>query len=228
MATTDYDFTLTRNQIIEAAYRKIGVLDSGQVLDGSLLMEGNIALNLVVKDWLNRGIFLWKQEKRTQALVANDKDYTLANDILHVSKAYYTDGTLDTPVGIITYPDYLDIPDKDAQSEHPLSIALDYAPTARVMWVYPEPSASLTLTYLATIRGKDMDTSSGTPEIPQEMLKSLIYDLASDLADDVRLDIRERSYLTGKTEGIISQAKKRDIEHDECSVVASAYPTRRR
>jgi hypothetical protein len=91
-----------------------------------------------------------------------------------------------------------------------------------------QTTGNLTLTYLAVIKGKDMDTANGLPEIPAELLRTLQYDLASDLADDYRLEIKERGYLMGKGDSLMMQAKKRDVDRSDVSMVTSAYPSRRR
>ena len=227
MASTDYDFNLTRNQIIEAAYRKTGVLDSGEPLSGTEISEGNLALNIIIKDWRNKGIFLWEHSKKTQSLSASTSSYTLGNDVIHLEKAYYTSDNTDTPVEVISYSHYLDIRNKSSESSNPTHVALDYATSTRTLWVYPTPNASLTLTYLAVLRGKDLETANGNPQVPQELLRTLIYDLANDLADDVRLDLKERGYLAGKSEGLMMQAKRRDVEHETSPRVLSAFPRRR-
>ncbi len=228
MATTDYDFNLTRNQIIESAYRKIGLLDSGQVLSGSQQVEGNLALNVVLKDWRNKGIFLWTHLKQTVNLVNADRDYTLGNDVLHIDKAYYTTSNTDIDVAVVTYREYLEITNKTSTSNTPECVALDYNVNTRTLWVYPTPSASLTLTILTVIRQKDMDTSSGTPEVPKEYLRALIYDLASDLADDARIDLRERGFLNNKADNLMAQNKKRDIDYSDENVVSGSFPTLRK
>lgn len=225
----DYDFNLTRTEIIESAYRKLGTLSPGQILSGEQMEVGIKALNLIVKAWRDKGIWLWTHKKYTQSLATTDKDYTLNQEILSIDRAYVRDGTTDCELEVISYREYELILDKSVTGRLPTVCALDYTVDAPVLYLYPTPvfTGSLNLYYIATTKLKDMDTASGTPEIPSEHLIALIYDLVSFLSDDEGIDLKERNYFDNKAEMKIREAKKRDIDPSE-SVVLSAFPSRRR
>ena len=58
MASTDYDFILTRDELIDESYRKIGVLADGENISSEQLDTANKKLNLIIKAWEGNGIYL--------------------------------------------------------------------------------------------------------------------------------------------------------------------------
>jgi hypothetical protein len=98
---TTFDFKLTRNDIIEAAYKKIGVLAEGEVLSGELTTDAVRALNMLVREFDVAGKWLWTipAAPSTVTLVANTWVYTSSNglptNILRLEKATYRDATAD-------------------------------------------------------------------------------------------------------------------------------------
>jgi len=63
-----YDFMLTRNQIIEKAYEKIGI----KTLKPENYVTGSQYLNAMVKNWAADEIYIWNQDWITLPLVASD------------------------------------------------------------------------------------------------------------------------------------------------------------
>lgn len=228
MATTDYDFNLTRNEIIARAYRIIGVLSDGDTLSGQQLSQGADALNTILKDWENDGIFLWNMQEKSQSVIASTTSYTVANDIIGIDRAWYVTNGRVEPVEIKSYRDYKLLNDTTETSDTPDIVALGHEISSPTLYVWPTPSAAYTLYYIAVTQLKDLDSSSGSPEIPQRFLKAITYKLASDLADENVLDIRERSYLEEKSERLFLKAKRRDSEQRTSDEVEGAFLTRRR
>ena len=70
-----FDWQLSRDQIITAALQKLGVVQSG---DGNAptanqITDAATALNLMVKSWQNKGVFLWTVEWVTKTLSASSQ-----------------------------------------------------------------------------------------------------------------------------------------------------------
>lgn len=63
-----YDFSMTRNQIVTAALRKINVAEQGQDPTATQISEGANRLNQIVMAWQNEGINLWTLDWRNQPL----------------------------------------------------------------------------------------------------------------------------------------------------------------
>jgi hypothetical protein len=66
-----YDFILTRNQIIEQAFRKVGVLSDDNVLTAAQYNVGSLYLNAMVKLWAADDIYIWKEKRAVHALTAS-------------------------------------------------------------------------------------------------------------------------------------------------------------
>ena len=73
------DYTRTRTEIIQAAYRKNRVLGEGQTLSGWKMEKGNEALNLMLKSWMSHGRHLWKIEDAALFFVDSQADYILGS-----------------------------------------------------------------------------------------------------------------------------------------------------
>jgi hypothetical protein len=58
-------FTLTKNEVIEMAFARIGVISEGATLTSYQIDRGSQLLNVMIKSWLAKGFRLWKQERAT-------------------------------------------------------------------------------------------------------------------------------------------------------------------
>lgn len=222
MATTDYDFNLTRNEIIQDAFQIIGAISLGETLTANQIDQGVKRLNSLLKSWQNKHVFLHAQQLQTQALASGDADYTLGNEVKSIVQAYYTDSGYDQDVNIISYPEYLKIPDKDVPGD-PVVCALNYTPQARVLYVYPVPTGSLTLSYLAEVRLQDADSASGNIDIPQEYLDALTYGLAARLVDRYSIPLGEKQMIKREAEQLFQELKTSEHDYEDVTFVASAF-----
>jgi len=78
MATSSsYDFSITRDEIIAAAYRKISAADKTEDLDADEVRVGAEALNVLAKAWMISGLQIWLEEEATLFLTAGQAKYSL-------------------------------------------------------------------------------------------------------------------------------------------------------
>jgi hypothetical protein len=70
-------FTVTRNQVIEAALRGLSVLEEGAQPSATALENAGFSLNLIMKKWQSDGIKLWTVVEYTLPLVNNQTEYTI-------------------------------------------------------------------------------------------------------------------------------------------------------
>jgi len=223
MATTDYDFSLTRAKIIEQAYIKIGALGLGQTLPGEMSVQGSLALNMLVKEWQTKDIFLWQLVQGTTVFAADTTSKAMDNSVLGVEKAWYKSGTNDVEISVISYRRYLEEIAKEVSSQYPYYIAVDNHITTPTMYIWPQPTAELTVYHLTITRLKDMDTSGATPDVPQRFYMALVYGLATILADDFGLPVRERDYIKSQYNEYLFEAMKSDREFEDITVSEPAY-----
>ena len=80
MAATDYDFTATRTEIIEQAFRLIGVLSPGGTLTGNQLAEGVFTLNQIIKSLQSEGVLLWQLSSKEIDVTETVSGYMVGDD----------------------------------------------------------------------------------------------------------------------------------------------------
>lgn len=71
------NFTLTRDDIINAALRKAGAFDSGETTDSSDTQDAALALNLIIKEWSAQGIDVPWRETVTLFLQPATQSYAI-------------------------------------------------------------------------------------------------------------------------------------------------------
>lgn len=70
-------FTVTRDQIIEAALRSLAVLEEGAQPSATTIENSSFSLNLILKKWQSEGIKLWTVVEYTVPLVSSQTSYTI-------------------------------------------------------------------------------------------------------------------------------------------------------
>jgi hypothetical protein len=71
------DYAITRADIIEGALRKVGAYDQGEAVPGDETSAADVALNLMVKEWVARGIDIWLRDEITLFLQPDTQSYAL-------------------------------------------------------------------------------------------------------------------------------------------------------
>lgn len=184
MATSgSVDFTLTARELIQNAYELAGVYGDGEAVNANDASSALVHLNLMVKTW-GAQERLWVKTETTQALSASTASYTLsaARKVLSVRRRT---SSIDTPLLEISHAEYQDIPSK-AQTGYPLQWYFDRQRSTKLLYVWPVPTAAIAAsttlyyTYLRAI--EDFDDLANDPDVPQEWLEALTYNLAKRLA----------------------------------------------
>lgn len=226
MAATEYDFNLTRTEIIERAFRILGILSTGQTLGGNESEQGRIVLNSMVARWQSDHIFLWCQNAVEQALSDSTYTYALPTDpqVLSVDKAFMRLNNNDTPVEIIGWNEFQEIPTK-TNTGVPHTIAVDYSTTTGTIYTYPRigTAGGRILFMLCTVKLKDFDTATANPDLRSSWIDALSYGLASNLCDEYSLPLSEREYITGKAETFYRAVKKTDVKKPSNMCLKGAY-----
>lgn len=223
MATTDYDFYSTRNDIIARAFRMIGVLSLGQTLDGDQINQGVNVLNDMVKSWQAKKVFLWTQKTLTFSTVATDSDYVLEDDppVMWVDSAFITLNGDEYPLASLSKQQYESIPDKeDAGDPTHFYCDNEHSPT---IYLWPTPNAVRTIRYIGIVRLQDAETASGTLDFPARWTNALTYGLAYELSNEYKLPLNERGYLRNEAENQFSIAKRSDRSRQTDDFIKGAY-----
>ena len=199
-------FQLTRDEIINAAYRKLAVLGEGQVGTVSQLATGQQALNAIVATYQTLGMPLWARKELNITPVTGQADYTIgvgkAINVpfpLHVYNAQLllVNNKSQIEVEIMARQDFNNLP----IASNGTIVNGTYQPFINygVFSVWPTPDSStlvgtiLRLTYQTPFNY--FNASTDLMDFPQEWTNALIYQLAVSLAPEVGLPIQDRSDL---------------------------------
>lgn len=156
---TTANFTVTRDKLIEMAYKIIGVLEPGQMLDGDMLQDGIDMLGLIVRETDAGGKWLWTLgDAKHVTLTAKTHRYNAANglpsNITELVSAYYRDSDgADWPVDILKREQYETIMNKmDIGIVSALYLTEEATLANRVLFVWP---ALPMITTQAVVTGTD-------------------------------------------------------------------------
>lgn len=225
MALAEYDFNLTRNEIIERAYRIIGKLSVGETMSAEMLQQAIIALNSMVKSWQSRNVFLWTLKDFTQTLTAGVTSYSLASSdppFYAIDSAYLRIDNSDRPMDVASWRQYTDIYDKTVAGD-PTLVALNNAITP-TMYVWPVPSQTRTMYFTGLVKLKDFDSAGQNPDFPVRYLEALTFGLAHKLACEYGLPIAERRELERLAQQEFGESKAGETrERAEFEFVSGAF-----
>ena len=70
-------FSITRNDLISASLRGLGVLEESAQPTANMIENASLVLNMMLKDWMTDGIKMWTVEEYTIPLKTNQTDYTI-------------------------------------------------------------------------------------------------------------------------------------------------------
>ena len=184
-------FNLAIDEIVEEAYERCGIRTNS----GYDLASGRRSLNLLLQDWNNRGINLWKIKLIAQLLTAGTSKYSAEAGTSDIMEAYVsnnatlinnTTSSSDVSLTKIDRSAYAALAGKGTQSQ-PSQYFIDRQgvdPITPQIYLYPSPDAS-TYTYLkyyAIKRVEDAGAYTDDPDAPNRFLPSLCAGLAFQLA----------------------------------------------
>tara|TARA_Y100000592_G_scaffold86601_1_gene140117 strand:- start:440 stop:1108 length:669 start_codon:yes stop_codon:yes gene_type:complete len=171
------DFELAVDDYIEEAYERCGL----EIRTGYDLKTAKRSLNIMLAEWANRGLNQWTIEQRTQALTADDVDYSLGTDVIDVLSVVVRRSGTDFNMSRISRDTYLSIPTKTTTGR-PTQYFLDRQITPNLkIWPAPENSTDV-IHYDALTRIQDADTMQNTLEIPFRFYPCLAAGLAYYIA----------------------------------------------
>ena len=167
------DFELAVDDYIEEAYERCGL----EIRTGYDLKTAKRSLNIMLAEWANRGLNQWTIEQRTQALTADDVDYSLGTDVIDILSVVVRRSGTDFNMSRISRDTYLSIPTKTTTGR-PTQYFLDRQITPNLkIWPAPENSTDV-IHYDALTRIQDADTMQNTLEIPFRFYPCLAAGLA--------------------------------------------------
>ena len=171
------DFNLDVAEYIEEAFERCGL----EAKTGYDLQTARRSLNIMLAEWANRGLNQWTIEQRTQALTANDSEYSLDTDIIDILSVVVRRSGTDFSMTRISRDTFINLPNKTSTSR-PTQYFLDRQITPNLK-LYPTPENSTdVIVYDALTRMQDADTQVNTLEIPFRFIPCLTAGLAYYIA----------------------------------------------
>lgn len=216
---------LTRNQIIEAAMRKVQALAKGQTPDSEDYTNATIALNGLIAQYQALGMQLWKRKEYDLTLVADQNSYTIGvgqsvNTVfplkLHQVISVDTDSGAQIDVQILSVYDFNLLPQNSDATGEPVNVTYQPFINYGVLKVWPTPDATiatqktLKLVYQSPI--EDFSASTDTPDFPKEWTNALIYGLAVLIAPEFGVPLEDRRLLQKEHDSYLQTAVDFGIE----------------
>jgi hypothetical protein len=173
-------FNLNIDEIIDEAYERCGLTtDSGYDLK-----RARRNLNILLSEWGNRGLHLWKVKNKEQAMTSGVYQYATPTDCSDVLEAYISTGAGNSPTITdvsLTKTDrstYAGLPNKGSTGQ-PSQYYVDRQINPQI-YLYQTPDV-VTYTYLKyyyIARIEDAGSYTNTPDAPYRFLPCMVAGLA--------------------------------------------------
>lgn len=199
---------LSRDEIINAALRKIGVLGEGVSANATQITDGTQALNALILEYQSvHGMSLWVRRELDLTLVAGQGDYTIGIGQIDYDTAYpikLLQANLNIPnsssnLNLIIMADYDFNNLPNTSTGTPVNVMYEPRVNYGIFSVWPVPDSSVTTGTTITLtyqKPYDVFTSAiDTADFPQEWTQALIYGLAYSLSDEYSLPLSDRQWF---------------------------------
>jgi len=223
-------FTVTRDQVIQAALRGLSVLEEGAEPTTEATKNASFALNLIIKNWQKDGMKLWTIDDLVVPLVAGQTTYTIGTDS---SNNVVSNRPLKVIQGFLRNlsdaPQYIDIPMQAlSRQEYNMlgskfntgtinSYFYNPKPTYGELSVYLTPDSNTQTNYelIVTVQRPLMDMIKPTDnfDFPNEWFLALKWALMAELASDYDKSLTDRGYYDAKAVAYKHSAEDWDVEN---------------
>lgn len=215
-------FTVTRDDIIQASFRLLGVYGTGETPSTADYTNASQALNILIKSWNKKNINLWTVQDLSFTTVVGVSSYSFPGVTtspvtsyrpLRVLEAFLRDSNgNDVPLNIISRQEYLQFGIKTTQGI-PNSCYYDKQLSAGVLYLYNTPVDITHSVHLVVQRPlQDMTASSDLFDFPQEWFQAIKWGLAEELAPEYGYNINNLQMITAKATKYLDDAADFDQE----------------
>jgi hypothetical protein len=231
------NYSITRDQIISLALRKLGVLEIGDTPDANTVSNAAMSLNLLIKQFNTDGLKLWKVSELIVPLTANKTMYTLGGSgsdtmydalaptvaitdkPLKVIQGFYRNTTstpvIDTPVLLVSKQEYNVLGSKFSTGTAN-TIFYDARKTNGLLYVYLTPDSysqtNLEMHLVAQMPINDISSASELPDFPNEWMNCLVWNLADQLSMEYGVPMNSRQEIAQRAMAYKTQMVDWDVE----------------
>lgn len=212
MATSgSTSWELNRNEIIKAAYRKIGIPGEDNSLSTTQIEDGAEALNAVIALAVTDGMPLWKRTITSLTPSTTNQIYTIA-DAVKIAQVSLQDsgGTKYDLINKSLY-DFNKLPTNSIGV--PVHWTWQPTLTGSTISIWPPTSDSVTVSQktIKVVYQKEFDgftTSTETMDFPPYWTLALVYKTAVLLAPEHGVPLNDRTKLEQEAEGFWKKASE--------------------
>lgn len=205
-----YNFNLDIDEVIQEATEMIG----GEDTLGHTPASARRSINLMLKDWQNRGILLWTTSTTTVTVVASTTSYDLSGSTINALEVVLRRDNTDIQLTRITPEEYLIIP-APTQTGRPTQYSIRRGRDNPVMSVWPIPENSTDELILEIVSElEDVNKSAiQNADLPKRFLPALTCGLSYYLSmkrpgvADTKIAMLKANY-----EEILARAMEEDRE----------------
>ena len=216
MATSGQSsWQLTRDEIINAALRKLGVLSEGVSANSDQLLTASQALNSLMKTLEAKGMPIWAINEYSFTTSTNISTYSIGAGLtlntpapLRVVQAYRVESAngVNIPMNIYDHYNFNLLPINSVSSE---PITLFYQPfiTSGTIKLWPTPADATTTIKIVYQRPfEDVVVGANNIDFPSYWTDAIIYHLARRLAPEYGTSKEDRSILAAEAKDFTDEA----------------------
>ena len=205
-----YDFNLDIDEVIQEASEMIG----GEDTLGHEPASARRSINLMLKDWQNRGILLWTTGTTAVTLSTSVTSYELSSNTINALEVVLSRDNTDIQLTRITPEEYLIIP-APTQTGRPSQYSIRRGRDNPTLSVWPIPENATDVLKIETVSDMtDVDKSADqNADLPKRFLPCLTMGLAyymsmkRPLVPDTRIAMLKTNY-----EEMLARAMEEDRE----------------
>ena len=215
--SSTYNFNLDIDEVIQEAMEMIG----GEDTLGHEPASARRSINLMLKDWQNRGILLWSTSVSSVTVAASVTAYSLDSSTVDALEVVLGRDDTDIQLTRISPEEYLLIPNK-TQTGRPMQYSIRRGMDNPTMSVWPIPENSTDVLKIEIISElMDVDKSAGqNADMPKRFLPPLTCGLSYYMSMKRPGVPPERiSMLKTNYEEILFRAMQEDRERASMRVV---------
>jgi hypothetical protein len=222
-------FTVTRDQIIEAALQDLSVLEEGAQPSATALQKAAFSLNLIIKNWQIDGIKLWTIDNLTIPLTVDKTTYTIgpsasydinSNKPLKVIQGFLrnmsVDPYVDIPMQPLSRQEYNMLGSKfstGTTNSYFFNPKVEYGELS--VFLTPDTNTSVNYNLIIVVQRELMDMTKPTNnfDFPSEWFLALKWGLMSELASSYDKPLADRQYYDAKAKFFKDELVDWDVEN---------------
>jgi hypothetical protein len=226
-------FTVTRDDIIQAAMRKLSVLEEGATPTAASVTSYAFMLNVILKSLQKDGIKLWTVNEIALPLQASKTSYSIgpastlsdftSDKPLRVVQAFLRNTgvtpVIDIPMQILSKQEYNILGSKFSTG---LINSIYYAPLVSTgnlsVFLTPDSATATNYVLYLTVQRQIMDVNLSTDnfDLPAEWYLPLIWMLTAEMSSDAEKPLQDRAYFDSKA--LFYKTAIEDFDVEEATV----------